>query len=219
MRLLAPAALAATLILSAQQLDVQKLVEDLYPKNDRMKKMRVADMVRELAIHPGSQVADIGCGTGEFSLVLAIVVAPQGHVTCVDVDDLREARRHFKSNHVKVTTVRGASDDPKLPPTSVDAVLIVNAYHEMENPSAMLRHIRDALKPGGRLVICDNTPHRTALRPREAQANNHVIAESLAATDLESAGFRIVHRDSAFVDDPDSEDQHWLIVATVLTQK
>lgn len=212
MSLIAVLALVASL--GAQELDVQKLVEELYPKNDRMKKMRVGEMVRELGIHAGSRVADVGCGTGEFSLVLAKVVGPTGKVTCVDVDSLGEARRHFRKNGVKVTTVKGADDDPKLAPASVDAVLMVNAYHEMEMFEPMLRHIREALKPQGRLVICDNTPHRTAARPRDSQTKNHVIAEALVVADLESAGFRILRRDSGFVDDPDSESQHWLIVAT-----
>lgn len=209
-------ALFAILGLAAQDLDVQTLVEGLYPKNDRMKKIRVGELVRELGIHPGSKVADIGCGTGEFSVVLAKVVGAAGQVTCVDVDELKQARRNFKKHGVRVTTVQGRDDDPKLAPHSVDAILIVNAYHEMDDWQAMLGHLREALKPqGGRLVICDNTPHRTANRSREAQTSNHVIAESLVAADLTTAGFKIVRRDSGFVDDPDSESQHWLIVAAL----
>ncbi len=207
--------LATFIGLAAQQLDVQKLVEDLYPENARMKKIRVGELVRELGVHSGSKVADVGCGTGEFSVVLAKVVGAAGQVTCVDVDELKEARRKFKKYGVKVVTVKGSDDDPKLAPGSVDAVLIVNAYHEMVNSQAMLRHIREALKQGGRLVICDNTPHRTAARSREAQTSNHVIAEASVARDLDAAGFKILRRDAGFVDDPDSESQHWLIVAAV----
>ena len=204
----------AVLGLAAQELDVQKLVEELYPQNDRMKEMRVGEMVRELGIHSGSKVADVGCGTGEFSVVLAKVVGATGQVTCVDVDELKQARRNFKKYGVRVATVKGSDDDPKLAMASFDAVLIVNAYHEMENWQAMLRHIREALRPQGRLVICDNTPHRTAARPRQSQANNHVIAEALVAADLETSGFKILRRDSEFASDPDSESQHWLIVAS-----
>lgn len=201
--------------ISALELNVQKLVEDLYPKNDRMKKIRVDELVRELGVQSGSKVADVGCGTGEFSVVLAKIVGAAGQVMCVDVDELKEARHKFKKYGVKVVTVKSSDDDPKLAPGSVDAVLIVNAYHEMENSQAMLRHIREALKQGGRLVICDNTPHRTAARSREAQTSNHVIAEALVASDLEASGFKILRRDAGFVDDPDSESQQWLIVATV----
>ena len=208
------AACLAVLGLAAQELDVRKLVDELYPKNDRMKKMRVGDMVRELGIHSGSKVADVGCGTGEFSVVLAKVVGATGQVTCVDVDELKAARRTFKKYGVRVATLKGSDDDPRLAVASFDAVLIVNAYHEMENWQAMLRHIREALRPQGRLVICDNTPHRTAARGRQAQTNNHVIAEALVVADLEASGFKVFRRDSEFVNDPDSESQHWLIVAS-----
>lgn len=215
MRLLVVLLLAASSVARAQVSDVQKLVEELFPDNQRMKTMRVADLVRELKIAPGAKVADIGCGSGQFSIVLGKVVAPSGRVYCVDIDDLRDARRNFRHNQLHdVVTVASTEDDPKLSPASVDAVLIVNAYHEMDKWESMLRHIREALKPDGRLVICDNTPQRTANRPRQAQMDNHVIAESLVAADLESAGFRILHRDSEFIDNPDSESQHWLIVAT-----
>ena len=205
---------AVALSVFAQQ-DVQKLVEEMYPNNDRMKAIRMADLTRELKIQAGSKVADVGCGSGEFSAVLGKIVGPSGHVYCVDVDDLKDARRNFKRHNVRnIVLVKGLDDDPKLKPGSVDAVLIVNAYHEMPKWDGMLRHLREALKPGGNLVICDNTPHRTAARPRESQTKNHVIAEALVATDLEASGFRILRRDAGFIDDPDSESQHWLIVAT-----
>ena len=172
------------------------------------------DGVKE-RLEAGGRVADVGCGSGEFSAVLGKIVGPSGHVYCVDVDDLKDARRNFKRHNVRnIVLVKGLDDDPKLKPGSVDAVLIVNAYHEMPKWDGMLRHLREALKPGGNLVICDNTPHRTAARPRESQTKNHVIAEALVATDLEASGFRILRRDAGFIDDPDSESQHWLIVAT-----
>jgi predicted methyltransferase len=214
-RILALLLIAASSVARAQVTDVQKLVEQLFPDNERMKTMRVADLVHELKIAPGSRVADVGCGSGQFSIVLGKVVAPAGRVYCVDIDDLRDARHNFRRNGLHdVTTVTSTEDDPKLAPASVDAVLIVNAYHEMEKWESMLRHIRESLKPGGRLVICDNTPQRTAKRSRDAQMDNHVIAESLVAADLDAAGFRILRRDSEFIDNPDSESQHWLIVAT-----
>ena len=92
-------------------------------------------------------------------------------------------------------------------------MLIVNAYHEMPKYDAMLRHIRESLKPGGRLVILDNRPNRTARRARQKQTDNHVLSIDLAESEVTSAGFRIVTRDDAFLDDPDSETAHWLIVA------
>jgi hypothetical protein len=60
-------------------------------------------------------------------------------------------------------------------------------------------------------VILDNTPLKTAKRPREKQAKNHVLAADLAAAELEAAGFKIAHRDDQFIDNPDAESAHWLI--------
>ena len=196
--------------------DVQKLVEKLYPKSDRLKEIRMGDIVRELGIREGSRVADVGCGSGQFSVILANVVGANGHVYCEDINDnkqfgLGQAKTNLKKQHVKnVDLIHGLAEDPKLP-AGLDAVMIVNAYHEMPQYQAMLMHILESLKPGGRLVIVDNTPLRTAKRPREKQTKNHVLAADLAAAELEAAGFKIVHRDDEFIDNPDVESAHWLI--------
>jgi ubiquinone/menaquinone biosynthesis C-methylase UbiE len=196
---------------------VQQLVESLYPKNNRLKEIRMGDIVRQLAIHQGSQVADVGCGAGEFSVILSHIVGIAGKVYCEDVVDqkdwgLRLARANLKKQHVKnAMVIHGAADNPKLPQGTLDAVLIVNAYHEMPQYQAMLQHIRESLKPGGRLVILDNTPLRTAKRPREKQTNNHVLSSDLAAAELQTAGIHILDREDTFIDNPDSESAHWLI--------
>jgi ubiquinone/menaquinone biosynthesis C-methylase UbiE len=206
-----------SLPLSAQATDpVQKLVETLYPKNERLEEIRMGDIVRQLHIQEGSRVADVGCGGGDFSVILSHVVGSTGKVYCEDIADqkdwgLRQAKANMKKQHVKnAVLIHGDAEDPKLPAGSLDAVLIVNAYHEMPKYESMLRHIKESLKPGGRLVILDNTPLRTAKRPREKQTNNHVLAADLVAGELTAAGFRIVDREDSFIDNPDAESAHWL---------
>ena len=211
--------LLALLVPLQAQDSVQQLVEKLYPKSDRLKEIRMGDIVRQLGIHEGSRVADVGCGSGEFSVILSNVVGQQGKVYCEDIADEKDwgvskASSNLKKQHVKnAVVIHGAADSPKLPPNALDAVLIVNAYHEMPQYQSMLRHIPESLKSGGRLVIVDNTPFRTAKRPREKQTRNHVLSSDLAAAELQAAGFHILSRDDAFIDDPDSESAHWLIVA------
>ncbi len=198
---------------------VQKLVENLYPKNDRLKEIRMGDIVHALGIREGSRVADGGCGEGEFSVILSHVVGSSGKVYCEDIANkkdwgLRRAKANFKRQHVKnAVLIHGDPDNPKLPRDSLDAVLIVNAYHEMPEYQAMLAHIKAALKNQGRLVILDNTPCRTASRPREKQTANHVLASGFAAADLQAAGFHMLDRQDKFIDNPDSESAHWLILA------
>lgn len=198
--------------------DVQSLVEKLYPKSDRLKEIRMGDIVRELGIGPGSRVADVGCGPGQFSVILSNVVGPGGKVYCEDINDnkqfgLGSAKNNFKKQHVKnAELIHGAAEDPKLP-AGLDGVLIVNAYHEMTQYQAMLRRIGESLRVGGHLVIVDNTPLRTGKRPRDKQTRNHVLAADLAGAELQAAGFHIVHRDDGFIDNPDAESAHWLITA------
>jgi ubiquinone/menaquinone biosynthesis C-methylase UbiE len=207
-----------SLPICAQDADpVQKLVESLYPKNERLKDIRMGDIVRQLKIQEGSQVGDVGCGGGDFSVILSHVVGSTGKVYCEDIADqkdwgLKVAKRNLNKQHVKnAVLIHGDADNPKLPQGSLDAVLIVNAYHEMPKYQSMLKHIQESLKPGGRLVIVDNTPMRTSKRPREKQTNNHVLSSDLVAGELTAAGFHIVDREDTFIDNPDAESAHWLI--------
>src|SRR5277367_2408025 len=202
--------LLAFILLPLQAQDpIQKLVESLYPANSRLKEIRMPEIVHQPNIHDGSQVADAGCGAGEFSAILARGVGSAGKVYCEDIVDerdwgIRKARANLKKQHIKnAVVIRGSSGDPKLSEGPLDAVLIVNAYHEMPQYQSMLRHIQESLKPGGRLVILDNTPFRTARRPREKQTANHVLSPDLAAPELQTAGFSIIDREDTFIDNPD----------------
>src|SRR5258708_23929165 len=174
---------------------------------------------KTIAIREGGIVADAGCGPANLSIILSNVVGSNGKVYCEDINDARQfglgaAKKNLKKKNVKnVVLVHGEKDNPKLPAGSLDAVMIVNAYHEMPEYQSMLKHIRESLKPDGRLVIMDNRPNRTSQRPRDKQVKNHVLSADLAAGKLEAAGFRIVHREDSFIDNPDSESSYWLISA------
>ena len=111
-----------------------------------------------LRIADGSHVADIGAGGGWFTVRLARRVGPNGLVYAEDVQrQMLEAirRRVAREGLRNVRTVRGAAADPRLPPTKLEAVLIVDAYHEIGDPVALLRDIAAALKPGGRVGMVD----------------------------------------------------------------
>jgi ubiquinone/menaquinone biosynthesis C-methylase UbiE len=109
-----------------------------------------------LRIADGSHVADIGAGGGWFTVRLARRVGPNGVVYAEDVQaQMLEAirRRVDREGLRNVRTVRGDAADPRLPPASVEAVLIVDSYHEFAKPISLLRGLAAALKPGGRVGV------------------------------------------------------------------
>jgi ubiquinone/menaquinone biosynthesis C-methylase UbiE len=111
----------------------------------------------KLLIAEGSVVADLGAGGGWFTMRLANRVGPNGIVYAQDVQpQMIESitRRTARANVRNVRTVLGTSSDPRLP-APVDAVLIVDAYHEMEQPVVMLGNVARALKPAGRIGIVE----------------------------------------------------------------
>jgi predicted methyltransferase len=187
------------------------------PSQSRDQWQRVADILSALAIDTGSRVADIGAGGGFYTERLAKRVGPQGRVFAVDVDEQAVERLEqlvAAQSLRNVELILGKPDDPRLPYRSLDAALIVNAYHEMVRHSEMLREIYGALKPGGRLVILDNPPHDKTT-PRYRQVEGHQIDIELVAAELRDAGFEVVSRDDEFA----SHNQHgnvhrnWLLVA------
>ena len=113
-----------------------------------------------LGIADGASVADIGAGGGWFTVRLARRVGPNGTVYAQDVQfPMLEAiqRRVDREGFKNVRTIKGESGDPRLPASSVDVVLIVDAYHEFTNPVEVLRHLAAALHPGGRIAVIDFT--------------------------------------------------------------
>jgi len=109
-----------------------------------------------LHIADGSHVADVGAGGGWFTVRLARRVGPNGVVYAEDVQSqmLEAIRRRVDREGLRnVRTVKGITTDPRLPRQSVEAALIVDAYHEFGDPVAMLRGIAAALKPGGSLGV------------------------------------------------------------------
>jgi ubiquinone/menaquinone biosynthesis C-methylase UbiE len=111
-----------------------------------------------LKIRPGSTVADIGAGVGYFTWRLAERVGPQGVVYGVDIQQemLDQLKENMRERHLaNVRPVLGSIDDPKLARDSFDLVLLVDVYHEFSEPEKMLDHIRESLKPGGRLVLLE----------------------------------------------------------------
>jgi precorrin-6B methylase 2 len=161
---------------------------------------RVSELFAAAHVRAGARVADVGAGDGFLTARLASAVGPSGKVYAVDIDEkaLDGLRRRLADAHItNVDVVVGGEDDPHLPVDTIDAAFIVNAYHEMPKGVAVLQRVLAALRPGGRLVLCEPTP-RTANQNRAAQMNDHVLDPVLILEDLRAAGFQIVDRQDAF---------------------
>ncbi len=111
-----------------------------------------------IGIEKGSTVADVGAGVGYYSEKLAQRVGPAGKVYANDIQSGMIAK--LKQNMAKksitnVIPVLGTESDPRLPAGQMDLVLLVDVYHEFSKPVEMIDHIRESLKPGGRLVLLE----------------------------------------------------------------
>jgi ubiquinone/menaquinone biosynthesis C-methylase UbiE len=175
---------------------------------------RVPDVMAALAIAEGSRVADVGAGSGYFTEHLAREVGASGRVFAVDISEraLSQLRRLVEDEGLdNVEVVRGEPDDPKLPDRSLDAVLVVDAYHEMTEYGAMLSGMYRALRPGGRLVILDLVPSDPSLS-RDQQTAKHELSIDLVEQEVREAGFEVLDRDELFADSGRHHGQ-WLLVA------
>ncbi len=161
---------------------------------DRDEEQRPDEIVRTMGLRDGDVVADLGAGTGYFTRRLAKAVAPSGQVYAVDIQpemiDLLK-RNVEKAGLTNVLPVLGTGDDPKLPKDSVDWILLVDVYHELQQPKAMLARMREALRPGGRVALVEyRLEGTTALHIREA----HRMSPKQVLAEWEPAGFRLVKR-------------------------
>jgi ubiquinone/menaquinone biosynthesis C-methylase UbiE len=209
--LLAGVVFAALILPAAAYRDRQNRDSD----ERREKWQRVDEIFASLGLREGSTVADIGAGPGFFTVRLARAVGREGRVYAVDVSEsaVGALKRRVKSERLEnVEVVHGATDDPRLPQGALDAVLIVNAYHEMRDHQQMLAKIRSALKPDGRLVLVEPTAKDRPGSTRDEQAGAHIIAIELATKDLIDASFEVVERNEDFVQRPNDEHE-WLLVA------
>jgi ubiquinone/menaquinone biosynthesis C-methylase UbiE len=202
----------------------QTLHELSLAESERDHWQRPDDVIESLNLKGDSVVADLGSGVGYFSLKLASNVGERGSVLAEDIlgDSLaflwvRALLRH----QTKIRTIRGKADDPLLPPSGVDGILIANSYHEFTKPLAMLDRTFRALRSGGRLVVLDRGPRSYQGESREIQMQRYQIAASIVEGEICRTGFEIISRDDHFIDRPPGErpgdrpDDHvwWLIVA------
>jgi len=135
-----------------------------------------------LMITQGKHVADVGAGSGWFTVRAAKRVGDSGEVYAVDINP--EAIRYIddrirKEQIRNVKTIQGREDNPLLPANQVDAVLLLKTYHEVAKPVTLLRNLRASLRPGAKVGIID----------RNGNGTNHGIDREVVLKEAAEAGY------------------------------
>ena len=139
------------------------------------------EVVANMKLEPTHVVADIGAGSGYFSFRIAKLV-PEGKVLAVDIQqemlDIVEATK-AKEGVTNIQGVKGEIDDPNLPMNSIDAAIMVDAYHEFSHPFEMINGIYNALRPGGRIFLLEYRAEDASvpIRPLHKMTQEQVIKE------------------------------------------
>jgi ubiquinone/menaquinone biosynthesis C-methylase UbiE len=177
---------------------------------------RPDEIIQELRPKEGSVVVDVGSGVGYFAMKLSQKVGASGKVVAVDIQKfpllVLRTRAVIAGRH-NIAVVFGEPDDPHLPSSSADAVLIANTYHELHHPEVILGKLRQALRPGGLLVIVDHAGQSQAEVSREDEAERHEIAPGLVEADLRKQGFQTIRREDHFAVQLEEGQVWWIIVA------
>lgn len=159
----------------------------IFEEAGRDEKLQVQRVMDLLGIKAGSDVADIGAGSGWFTARSARRVGKAGSVYAVEInrDYLRQIERRARKEKLpNIRTVLGKADDPVLPRQSVDAVLLLKTYHEIAQPVRLLRGLRGAMRPGARLGIID----------RNGIGTDHGINADVVIKEAARAGFRLIEQ-------------------------
>lgn len=148
-------------------------------RDERLQINRVMDL---LGIEPGKSVADIGAGSGWFTVRAARRVTGSGIVYAVDINPQATEyidERAKKEQLQNVKPILSTPDDPRLPADSVDAVMLLKTYHEVAHPVVLLKNLRGSLKPGAKIGIID----------RNGNGEDHGINKDVTIREAAEAGY------------------------------
>jgi len=151
---------------------------------DRAQNLHVERVMDLLGIKQGVAVADIGAGSGWFTVRAARRTGSSGKVYAVDInpDFLRHIRERAQQDGLhNIVTILDKEDDPLLPANSVDSVLLLKTYHEIAKPVPFLKNLRKALRPGARVGIID----------RNGKGDDHGIDAAVVTDEARRAGLEL----------------------------
>jgi len=183
---LALAASGAALAFPAPQRDVARIVSPVWSDEaSRDSAGEAATVIKSLGIRSGQNVADIGAGTGYYTMRIAPIVGPQGRVYAEDITPAyleRLQSRVRKAGLKNVTLVRGSPADPRLPAGAIDVALLIHMYHEIDQPYGLLWKLRASLKPDGRVAVVD----------LDRSSGQHGMPKALLVCEVKAVGYDLV---------------------------
>ena len=176
----------------------------IFESAGRDQRLQIDRVMEILGIAPGKVVADVGAGSGWFTVRASRKVTPTGRVYAVDINP--EAIRYIKNratqeNLTNIQTVLSEPDNALLPADSADAVLLLKTYHEVAHPVTLLRNLRPSLKPGALVGIID----------RNGNGENHGVARETVIREAAEAGYTLVEK----YDFVKPDDMDYFLVFTV----
>ncbi len=174
-------------------------------------------IIKAMDISEGAIVADIGCHEGYMSVKLSKAVGSGGKVYAVDVNAsrLEKLNQYLKDREIEnIKTIKGDYDNPRTPKNSLDAALILDTYHEIDDYQLVLKHLKASLKASGKLVIIEPIADERKDWTRKNQTARHEIAMRYVLKEVGKAGFKIIEQKDPFLDRTEEKgDKLWMIVA------
>lgn len=157
----------------------------IFESPGREKRLQIERVMDLLGIAAGKSVADIGAGSGWFTVHAARKVGGAGTVYAVDINP--EAVRYIDKRTKKeqlhnVRTILSTPDNPLLPASSTDAVLLLKTYHEVAQPITLLRNLRAALRPGAKIGVID----------RNGNGEDHGVGSDVVIREAKEAGYQLL---------------------------
>ncbi len=154
-------------------------------RSEREAEERPSEAIEQLDLKPGMVVCDLGCGNGYYSLTMAKLVTPGGKVLAVDIQPEMLHLLELRCKEVGVENIEpilSTVADPKLPPESVDLLLLVDVYHEFSHPQQMLAGIRAGLKPKGVIALLEyrEEDRSVPIKPEHKMSKKQILKEYTA---------------------------------------
>jgi SAM-dependent methyltransferase len=156
----------------------------IFDSPGRDERLQINRVMEILGVAPGGVVADIGAGSGWFTVRAARRVTEKGRVYAVDInpDAIRYIKQRIQKEDLhNVKTILSKPDDPLLPANEIDSVLLLKTYHEVAKPVTLLRNLRPSLRAGAKVGVID----------RNGNGENHGVAREVVIREASQAGYTL----------------------------